>query len=107
MKIGRIEKEKPPVQVRLSVPAPLHERLGDYVRYYRHVHGEEAELKAIMIEMLRSVVDTDRDFQHWLKLESTKPVNPSSTGDPAHPRRVRPDSADVCSDANVKAQIQA
>lgn len=107
MKIGRIEKDKPPVQVRLAVPALLHERLSDYVRYYRHVHGEDAELKAIMIEVLRSVVDTDRDFLHWLKLESSKPGTVTSTGSPSHPRRVQADSADGRGDASVKGHVQA
>jgi hypothetical protein len=103
MKIGKIEKERPPVQVRLSVPAVLHERLSDYVGYYRHVHGEEAELKAIMIEMLRSVVDADRDFQHWLKLQSGKPVASVSSDSPTQPRRVQAASAD----ASVKGHVQA
>jgi hypothetical protein len=103
MKIGRIEKERPPVQVRLSVPAVLHERLSDYVGYYRHVHGEEAELKAIMIEMLRSVVDGDRDFQHWLKHESGKPAVPASSASPSQPRRVKA----AVADASVKDHVQA
>lgn len=107
MKIGRIEKEKPPVQVRLSVPAVLHERLSDYVRYYRHVHGEDVELKAIMIEVLRSVLDTDRDFLHWLKLDSSKPGTTSATGSPGHPRRVQPGSTDGRADASVKGHVQA
>lgn len=107
MKIGRIEKEKSPVQVRLSVPAALHERLSDYVRYYRHVHGEEAELKAIMIEMLRSVVDTDRDFLHWLRRESGKLAASGSTATPSHLHPVQPDSADGRDDASVKRHVQA
>lgn len=107
MKIGRIEKDKPPVQVRLSVPAVLHERLGDYVRYYRHVHGEDVELKAIMIEVLRSVVHTDRDFLHWLKLDSSNSRSTSSTGGASHPRRVQPESTDGRADASVKGRVQA
>jgi hypothetical protein len=103
MKIGRIEKERPPVQVRLSVPAALHERLSDYVNYYGHVHGEAAELKAIMIEMLRSVVYADRDFQHWLKHQSGKPAVPASSESPSQPRRVQAAGAD----ASVKGHVQA
>lgn len=103
MKIGKIEKERPPVQVRLSVPALLHERLSNYVGYYRHVHGEEAELKAIMIEMLRSVVDADRDFQHWLKRESGKPAVSAVSETTSLPRRVQSGSAD----ASVKGHVQA
>jgi hypothetical protein len=103
MKIGRIEKEKPPVQVRLSVPAATHERLSQYVAYYRHVHGDDADLKAIMIEMLRSVVDSDRDFQHWLKSQATMPTV-SASGDSSTPsRRPQPASAD----ASAKSHVQA
>ncbi len=103
MKIGRIEKEKPPVQVRLSVPAATHERLSQYVAYYRHVHGDDVDLKAIMIEMLRSVVDTDRDFQHWLKTQATKPVISASSDRSTPSRRPQPASAD----ASVKSHVQA
>ncbi len=103
MKIGRIEKEKPPVQVRLSVPAATHERLSQYVAYYRHVHGDDVDLKAIMIEMLRSVVDTDRDFQHWLKTQATKPTISASTDSAASSRR----SQAASTDASVKSHAQA
>ncbi len=103
MKIGRIEKEKPPVQVRLSVPAATHERLSQYVAYYRHVHGDDVDLKAIMIEMLRSVVDTDRDFQHWLKTQFTKPTISASSDSATPSRRPQPASAD----ASVKSHVQA
>ena len=103
MKIGRIEKEKPPVQVRLSVPAAIHERLGQYVAYYQHVHGDEADLKAIMIEMLRSVVDGDRGFQHWLKTQFTKPTISVSSDSATPSRRPQPASAD----ASVKSHVQA
>ncbi|HTT75859.1 MAG TPA: hypothetical protein VMF50_07750 [Candidatus Binataceae bacterium] len=41
--------------------------LGQYVSCYWHVHCEEAELKAIMIEMLSNVLDSDHKFKHWLK----------------------------------------
>jgi hypothetical protein len=103
MKIGRVEKGKPPVQVRLSVPAATHERLSQYVAYYRHVHGDDADLKAIMIEMLRSVVDSDRDFQHWLKSQATMPTV-SASGDSSTPsRRPQPASAD----ASAKSHVQA
>jgi hypothetical protein len=103
MKIGRIEKDKPPVQVRLSVPAAIHERLGQYVAYYQHVHGDEADLKAIMIEMLRSVVDGDRGFQHWLKTQVTKPTISASSNSATPSRRPQPASAD----ASVKSHVQA
>jgi hypothetical protein len=103
MKIGRIQKEKPHVQVRLAVPAAIHERLGQYVAYYQHVHGDDADLKAIMIEMLRSVVDGDRDFQHWLKTQVTKPTISSSSDSATPSRRPQPGSAD----ASAKSHVQA
>ena len=103
MKIGRIEKEKPPVQVRLSVPATIHERLGQYVSYYRHVHADDADLKAIIIEMLRSVVDSDRDFQHWLKTQVTTPTISASSNSATPSRRPQPAGAD----ASVKSRVQA
>jgi hypothetical protein len=103
MKIGRIEKEKPPVQVRLSVPATIHDRLSQYVSYYRHIHGDDADLKAIMIEMLRSVIDSDRDFQHWLKTQATKTSTSASSAGASPTRR----SQTGGTDASVKGQVQA
>ncbi|HTT75988.1 MAG TPA: DUF2274 domain-containing protein [Candidatus Binataceae bacterium] len=103
MKIGRIEKEKSPVQVRLSVPATIHECLGQYVSYYQHVHGDDADLKAIMIEMLRSVLDSDREFQHWLKTHATKASTSTSSDAASSTRRSQPASTD----ASVKSQVHA
>ena len=107
MKIGRIEKEKAPVQVRLQVPAALHERLIRYTAYYQHVHGEQAELKEIMTEMLRSVVDGDRDFQHWLKSRGDGRGN--SAGGPARTPASMGDgsAAGGRGDANGKARPAA
>jgi len=103
MKIGRIEKEKPPVQVRLSVPATIHERLGQYVSYYQHVHGDDADLKAIMIEMLRIVLDSDREFQHWLRTHGTKASTSVSSDAASSARR----SQTASTDASVKSQVHA
>lgn len=107
MKIGRIEKEKAPVQVRLQVPAALHERLTQYAAYYQHVHGEQAELKAIMTEMLRSMVDGDRDFQHWLKTQAARPASSGSSDGPRVSRRSQHVGADGCGDAPAATSVRA
>lgn len=40
MKLTRITKRQPPVQLRVSVSGELNAGLESYARYYQQVHGE-------------------------------------------------------------------
>ena len=54
-----------PVMLKGRVPGDLYEALVAYEAYYRTVHGEAIELWALLIEMLSTVLDADREFHAW------------------------------------------
>jgi len=47
------------------VPGELHAALTAYGTYYREVVGEAIDLWPLVVQMLRTFVDTDRAFQAW------------------------------------------
>jgi hypothetical protein len=65
MKLARITKPLPSVQVRVTLAGDLNAALENYTRYYEHVHGESVEPRALIPEMLRAFVDADREFHAW------------------------------------------
>ncbi len=65
MKLRPIAKELPPVPLRLKLPGALHAALGRYAEYYQHEHGAAIELPDLLVEMVRTFLATDRDFQAW------------------------------------------
>jgi hypothetical protein len=64
MKLTRITKPLRSVQVRVTVAGELNAGLGNYARYYEHVHGDSVEPRALIPEMLRAFIEGDREFQH-------------------------------------------
>ena len=67
MKLKLKEKELPPVQLRLLVPARLKERLDKYAAFLHESSGREVETREIAVEMLAQFVESDRDFRQWRK----------------------------------------
>ena len=67
MKLSRITKSLPSVQVRVTLSGELNAALENYARYYEHVHGDPVEPRALIPEMLLSFLDADREFQAWLR----------------------------------------
>ena len=65
MKLRPIVQDLPPVPVRLKLPGELHAALARYAEYYRHEHGAGIEVPALMVEMVRTFLATDRDFRGW------------------------------------------
>ena len=65
MKLRPIVQDLPPVPLRLKLPGELHAALARYAEYYRHEHGAPIEVPALMVEMLRTFLATDRDFRGW------------------------------------------
>ena len=49
----------------LRVPGDLHEVLVGYADYYRAVHGDPIEVWPLVVQMLRTFMDDDREFQAW------------------------------------------
>ena len=64
MKLKRI-RTLPYVKLIGRVPGDLHEALVGYAEYYRTVHGEPIEVWPLVVQMLSTFVDDDREFQAW------------------------------------------
>ena len=65
MKLKLREKELPPVQLRLVVPAGLKKMLDKYVAFVHEGSGREVEAREIAVEMLVQFMVSDRQFKHW------------------------------------------
>ena len=68
MKLKLKEKELPPVQLRLALPAAAKQMLDQYVAFVSETSGREVEAREIVVEMLEQFMASDRDFQQWQKL---------------------------------------
>jgi hypothetical protein len=65
MKLKLREKELPPVQLRLVVPAGLKEMLDQYVAFVHEGSGREVEPREIAVEMIAQFMESDRQFKRW------------------------------------------
>ena len=64
MKLKRV-RTLPHVKLAGRLPGDLHEALVGYAEYYRAVHGESIEVWPVVVQMLRTFIDDDREFQAW------------------------------------------
>jgi hypothetical protein len=64
MKLKRV-RTLPHVKLVGRVPGDLHEALVGYAEYYRTVHGDTIEVWPLMVQILRTFVDDDREFHAW------------------------------------------
>ena len=64
MKLKRV-RTLPHVKLVGRVPGDLHETLVGYAEYYRSVHGETIEVWSLVVQMVSTFVDDDREFQAW------------------------------------------
>jgi len=67
MKLKLRDKQLPPVQLRLVVPAELKERLDEYVGFVHGISGREVETREVAVEMLEQFIASDREFRRWQK----------------------------------------
>jgi len=65
MKLKLREKELPPVQLRLVVPAGLKQMLDEYVSFVHESSGRDVEAREIAVEMLAQFMESDRQFKRW------------------------------------------
>jgi hypothetical protein len=72
MKLKLREKELPPVQLRLVVPAGLKEMLDEYLGFVRESSGREVEAREIAVEMLAQFMESDRQFRQWQRRDQKK-----------------------------------
>ena len=68
MKLKLKEKELPPVQLRLVLPAAAKQMLDRYVAFVGQTSGFEVEAREVAVEMLEQFMASDRDFRPWQKL---------------------------------------
>ena len=68
MKLKLKEKELPPVQLRLALPAAAKQMLDRYATFVGRTSGREVEAREIAVEMLEQFMASDRDFRQWQKL---------------------------------------
>lgn len=67
MKLRLKNRELPPVQLRLAIPAPVKETLEQYVGFVRGASGREVDSREVAIEILAQFMDSDREFKQWQK----------------------------------------
>ena len=70
MKLSRITKSLPSVQVRVTLSGELNAALENYAHYYEHIHGDSVEGRALISEMLCAFIEADREFQSWSRSRS-------------------------------------
>ena len=83
MRLNKVEKQLPSAQVNVTLPGNLKAELDGYVAYYRHIHGDAIGIRRIIVEIVRNFVESDREFQAWLKRNSNGLAD--TNGDPTHP----------------------
>ena len=74
MKLKRV-RTLPYVKLIGRVPGDLHEALVGYAEYYRAMHGEPIEVWPLVVQMLKTFVDDDREFQAWRRRASGAAAN--------------------------------
>jgi hypothetical protein len=73
MKLKRL-RVLPSVKLAGRVSGEFNETLTAYQGYYRHLHGEAIEPWPLVVQMLETFVEADRDFQAWRRRSSEPPV---------------------------------
>jgi hypothetical protein len=80
MKLKLREKELPPVQLRLVVPAGLKEMLDQYVAFVQEDSGREVEARQIAMEILAQFMESDRQFKRWQRRDQKPALQQSVRG---------------------------
>lgn len=62
MKLKRIVKSEPVVRLAVSIKASTMARLDAYQEYYKAAYGEDIERSALVEEVLREFMGSDKDF---------------------------------------------
>ncbi len=83
MKLGKVEKHLPSTQVNVTLPGKLKSELDGYAAYYQQIHGEAIGVRRLIVEIVRNFVESDREFQSWVKRHAGGVAD--MNGGPAHP----------------------
>ena len=83
MRLNKVEKQLPSAQVNVTLPGKLKAELDRYAAYYQHIHGDAIGIRRIVVEIVRNFVESDREFQSWLKRHSNGAAD--MNGSPTQP----------------------
>lgn len=67
MRLNKVEQQMKSAQVNITLPGKLKSELDGYAAYYQHIHGDAIGIRRIIVEIVRNFVESDREFQSWLK----------------------------------------
>lgn len=62
LKLGKLP-DRTPVKLAITLPPELHQSLAEYAPLYAESYGREEPLTELLPAMLRSFLESDRDFQ--------------------------------------------
>ena len=82
MRLNKLEKQLPSEQVNITLPGKLKTELDGYAAYYQQIHGDAIGIRRIIVEIVRNFVESDREFQAWLKRQSNS--HSITNGSPTH-----------------------
>jgi hypothetical protein len=82
MRLNKVDKQLPSAQVNVTLPGKLKAELDGYAAYYQHIHGEAIGIRRIIVEIVRNFVESDREFQSWIKRHSSSLAD--RNGSPTH-----------------------
>jgi hypothetical protein len=83
MRLNKLEKQLPSEQVNITLPGKLKTELDGYAAYYQQIHGDAIGVRRIIVEIVRNFVESDREFQAWLKRQANGQT--ITNGSPTHP----------------------
>lgn len=86
MKLSKVEKQPASAQVNVTLPGRLKVELDGYAAYYQHTHGEAIGVRRLIVEIARNFVESDREFQAWLKRHSNGVGDANGSRTPASMR---------------------
>ncbi len=72
MRLNKVEKQLKSAQVNITLPGRLKAELDGYAAYYQHIHGDAIGIRRIIVEIVSNFVESDREFQSWLKRHSSR-----------------------------------
>ena len=82
MRLNKVEQQMKSAQVNVTLPGKLKAELDGYATYYQHIHGDAIGICRIIVEIVRNFVESDREFQSWLKRHHNNVAD--MNGGPAH-----------------------
>ena len=71
LKIGKLP-DRTPVKLTITLPPELHQLLAEYAALYAECYGREEPVTELVPAILRSFLESDRDFQRRRQTRSAQ-----------------------------------